>query len=948
MKYFINVNIPKNTSSSVGSNKPPTSSFKRWDREFPQFEIWFIINMNPTGTYNIRNKDDSQRKRGVNCITRAPLAFEEGDPCIVGYYDCDRRKPYIIGMQGSGGTSPGTPIERIIFGDWRTWMANYYRWNAWVKPSDFEWWLAEAADDPNTGYSGAEFNGTARYESRPSDDYPWYQEFMGNVYTNGNLTWGDGFQTGYISAGYQNLAVQYSLFYPIGDPPEVDDIGTKQVSIDSILEDYPDIDPYEFAAAASFSRVGGSVYFEFRLSNTDEGITTIRVYCAKINVGSNEGDTGDILWLSKLYEISGEDASLDLTADLIHAKLPDDEFGNPVERLIYLTEGGGGCGSIDAITGDDINSDIISNGDGFPPSLIGYSAPKSFSDGEGSVWIQNNGTITYLGTVEEGVGEGWTFDLDANNIDFVNLFHVANDKCYCWGEWQEGTETVLDYVISDAEYNWGDGEFIDRVERVRGHSTFQGVVVIDALTGDFISKEDSGDGTEFSDQFDGPRVDSIYSDEFNYQIFRGQRQVYNSETDEYDIEDGGISNLLSEFNIPNYEQYFFRTGTYPESEHDTDHNPFLNSLILPPEEVAGYDRDDPVSLATFYEAYYDSLREDFINYQSSFIDLAAEARVVGDEEMKSQRMKVNIPQHPLTTGPPDYPFTYMDLNHTAIHPSSFPPVEYPYDLLTVPPKMGAFFSTDQRDINSQRPFRLYPRVPEDYSLTGQTDGGTPQKWVFFDEYKPYKGAPDLGPFEGLYSYEGGDIYSFSFIPFFGGCGDGAEGTTMTIEQSIIWKGHGDQTYERLRTQDPLYEISPCSFDGISHVHGPKSNRDIDTPAVWAKFTGANRDWTYELPGEVGGIYGIPIPLKVKLPGSGSGSGDIITGSGDIMGSGDIDDPNYHILYFTFCQLSSGDWKVIVISENGELVAIKDGIEDMLNPVFTDDAFRQIGKVWKPA
>ena len=71
---------------------------------------------------------------------------------------------------------------------------------------------------------------------------------------------------------------------------------------------------------------------------------------------------------------------------------------------------------------------------------------------------------------------------------------------------------------------------------------------------------------------------------------------------------------------------------------------------------------------------------------------------------------------------------------------------------------------NKANTNDNRRFPLWPRVPQDQDLAGQTVGGTPQRWAYFEEYKPFIGVDPPGPFEGLWSVEGGDLYSgvFSF------------------------------------------------------------------------------------------------------------------------------------------------------------------------------------------
>jgi len=114
---------------------------------------------------------------------------------------------------------------------------------------------------------------------------------------------------------------------------------------------------------------------------------------------------------------------------------------------------------------------------------------------------------------------------------------------------------------------------------------------------------------------------------------------------------------------------------------------------------------------------------------------------------------------------------------------------------------------------------------------------------------------------------------------------------------------------------------------VPSEHGPIGGYDGETarPAVWAKFTGRTRDWTYTHPGGDGGQYGTPIPLRCKR---------------------DVEAAEAEIIYFTFAFIDP-DWLVIVLDSEGELVDVRPGVENMLNPVFTGDAFREGGTTWQP-
>lgn len=811
------------------------------------------------------------------------------------------------------------------------------RWNAWTEEADFAWWDAEEDTDPGTASSVS----VCRHEDRPDDTYPWYYETGGYVYTQGNLSWLSSYARAYFSAG-GGVYVQYFLAYPSGSPVDAETYGTKSVSVGSILED-AEIEGFDYIAMPSISRIGGSLYLEFRLLNygDPEALSdpVIRVYCAKINVGRvDNGDSGDVLWVKQLYEIRGElvDLSFDESGgpDLIHAKFPDDDAGEPVERLAFfyqhaifdeegdLLASEPRCGTVDAITGED------------PASFYCGGAAGVISDGEGKIW-GGGGMITLNSSSEDdGGGISWEIDLEALGVDSFQLFHVAGGHCYGWGSWTQGTETITHTRISNDEEDWGETYYVDEEALARGHSRFQGIVQINADTGAFLGKTDSGDEAVFEDYLYGPTVQSVHTDTFSYNIPRGLRTIMGGE-DDGDIVEGPIYNLLDELKIPNYEQYFFRDGVYPHDDHSEENNPYLTAYggsLLPPTSISGYDAGD--TAAAPYVAAWDAIREDYIAHQVAFIDDACDARIQGTEEMDAQRVKVNFPQHPLwsgtytgTIGVDASPIvTYMDLNMTDIRVSTTPPVTPPDDLLTVPPKMGAYFSANMTDMLSNRPFRPYPRVPQDWAETNQNVGGVPQKWVHFDEYKPYIGNPDQGPFEGLWSLEAGEDYDGSFS-FYGGCGDSAEGQAVTIEQSIIWLGSPEEQWERTRTSDPLYTIFPCAYDGECTIHGPRSWDGVQEswPAVWAQFKRGVPQWKYTYTGDGRATWGTPIPLRVKR---------------------DEEAEESEILYFTFF-VTASEWKVLVLDSEGALVAELPGAEGMLNPAFTGNAFRENSKVWKP-
>ena len=75
--------------------------------------------MNPaTGSYTIKNRDGGTTKAGVKNISKEPIAFEDGDPCIVGFYYSDRNKPFILG-----------PAGKILPKDFGATLPGLYDWN---------------------------------------------------------------------------------------------------------------------------------------------------------------------------------------------------------------------------------------------------------------------------------------------------------------------------------------------------------------------------------------------------------------------------------------------------------------------------------------------------------------------------------------------------------------------------------------------------------------------------------------------------------------------------------------------------------------------------------------------------------------------------------------------------------------------------------------------------
>lgn len=116
MKYFININLGAMGPKAQGNKPPalPPVSTKKWGHMFPQFERWYIESINAaTGTYNLINKDSSNRMRGVINIAPRPGIPAIGDIANVGFYDCSRQKPYI--WEIGNAVSSTTPIADRFF-----------------------------------------------------------------------------------------------------------------------------------------------------------------------------------------------------------------------------------------------------------------------------------------------------------------------------------------------------------------------------------------------------------------------------------------------------------------------------------------------------------------------------------------------------------------------------------------------------------------------------------------------------------------------------------------------------------------------------------------------------------------------------------------------------------------------------------------------------------------
>lgn len=125
-KYFVNITVSSKGSSiggiKKGGMKAPLSEAE-WANAFPQFERWYVAAFNEaTGTYDLTNKDGSHTMRGVKNVSPRPAIVEIGNIANVGFYDCNRKKPYIWSF---GRLLPDSmPIVPYV-SDWRKMGRNY-------------------------------------------------------------------------------------------------------------------------------------------------------------------------------------------------------------------------------------------------------------------------------------------------------------------------------------------------------------------------------------------------------------------------------------------------------------------------------------------------------------------------------------------------------------------------------------------------------------------------------------------------------------------------------------------------------------------------------------------------------------------------------------------------------------------------------------------------------
>lgn len=138
MKYFVNINLsdtgPKQSSSF---NYPRNSDIKGWAHRFPQFEVWYVVDRNATGTYNLRNQNGSQLMGAVTNIAKYPAKLDPDDRVLVGFYDCNRKQPFLLAPGGAAVETPGVVVPEVSRYNWLSTYGRWDRHNSWGNSSDY-------------------------------------------------------------------------------------------------------------------------------------------------------------------------------------------------------------------------------------------------------------------------------------------------------------------------------------------------------------------------------------------------------------------------------------------------------------------------------------------------------------------------------------------------------------------------------------------------------------------------------------------------------------------------------------------------------------------------------------------------------------------------------------------------------------------------------------------
>jgi len=167
MDYRLSLRIASQAAQAAHSIL--TQEIKReWGERFPCFEIWYIVSMNASGTYNLRNKNSSQTMRAVRNIARTPTYLVIDEAVVVGFDDYDRNKPFII---MPGGFTLSAVTHNNLFISWlRVGAAMFYRFLR------SEW--DDLSDNTRVVFSGSGLLPTAGHIVRTTSD--------------GILWWADG------------------------------------------------------------------------------------------------------------------------------------------------------------------------------------------------------------------------------------------------------------------------------------------------------------------------------------------------------------------------------------------------------------------------------------------------------------------------------------------------------------------------------------------------------------------------------------------------------------------------------------------------------------------------------------------------------------------------------------------------------------------------------------
>lgn len=105
---------------------PPAfpTALARWSHDYPQFEFWSITKVRRVNFYDIGNPAGGSHE-GVKSINREVSNLAEGETVLVGFYDVERRRPYIV-ARGTGVGAPEVTPEPSL-NSWPTFRHTYAR-----------------------------------------------------------------------------------------------------------------------------------------------------------------------------------------------------------------------------------------------------------------------------------------------------------------------------------------------------------------------------------------------------------------------------------------------------------------------------------------------------------------------------------------------------------------------------------------------------------------------------------------------------------------------------------------------------------------------------------------------------------------------------------------------------------------------------------------------------